>query len=306
MLLLWVLLSAAIGSAAMMGEIDPRGVYFHQFTGSFDGSEWSTIFEKPGANKFEFDDIANGLPFDTTILPDGTWTFDSAGGTGSFSDADNASFDIFVSGFSFDSQIRRVPFTTPEFPVLFQDSVAGDEALGGTWLGTLSVINPSTGGVVSSVNEDVEIDVTGEVLRMTRASGTFYAGPFEDADHVAIRALRFNSPNSNYKSFPGSTTNEFRNVLGELHITSDESIEGVLLVQTNVQFPNWVQEIIRVELSRQCLADVNGNNNVEPTDFSAWIAAFNTNHPSADQNGDGLVSSTDFTAWIANYNLGCG
>jgi hypothetical protein len=54
-----------------------------------------------------------------------------------------------------------------------------------------------------------------------------------------------------------------------------------------------------------CLADVNGDGSVTPTDFTAWIAAFNTNAPACDQNGDGTCSSTDFTAWIANYNNGC-
>ena len=54
-----------------------------------------------------------------------------------------------------------------------------------------------------------------------------------------------------------------------------------------------------------CVADVNGDGQLSPTDFTAWIAAFNTNDPSADQNGDGQITPTDFTAWIANYNAGC-
>jgi len=298
--------AAVIGCASVMSEVDPRGVYFHQFTGSFAGSEWSTIFEKPGDNKYEFDDIADGLPFDATILPDGTWAFDSNGGSGSYSDPDNAAFTISVGGFSFQSQIKRVPFTTPDFPVLFYDAVPGDTSLSGTWSGTLSVIEPLTGSQVDTTNEDVEIEVAGDVLRMTRATGTFYSGPFEEADHVAIRSVHFNTRDSNFHSFPGSDTNDFRNVLGELHITSDESIEGVLLIQTNTPVPNQTQELIRVELSRHCLADVNDNGNVEPTDFSAWITAYNANQPEADQNSDGQVTPTDLSAWIGNYNLGCG
>ncbi|PHQ79570.1 MAG: hypothetical protein COB69_07675 [Phycisphaera sp.] len=54
-----------------------------------------------------------------------------------------------------------------------------------------------------------------------------------------------------------------------------------------------------------CLADVNGDGSVTPTDFTAWIAAFNTSAPGCDQNGDGQCTPTDFTAWIANYNNGC-
>ncbi len=54
-----------------------------------------------------------------------------------------------------------------------------------------------------------------------------------------------------------------------------------------------------------CLADVNGDGMLTPTDFSAWIGAFNSNDPRADQNQDGQITPTDFTAWISNYNAGC-
>lgn len=289
-----------------MGDVDPRGVYYHTFTGSFSGSEWSTIFEKPGENRYEFDDIANGLPFDCEILPDGTWTFDSSGGTGSFIDPDNAAFDIFVSGFSFQSQIRRVPYTTPKFPVVFHDASPGDSGLTDSWSGTLSTIDPETGGLIAVTTEQVEIIVEDDVLRLTRGNGVYYAGPFEDVDHVAIRALRFISSNPNFVSFPGSVSSEFRNVLGELRVVTDERIEGVLLLQTNNAVPNQTQELIRVVLERECLADVNDDGEVAPTDFTAWIAAFNGGALGCDQNGDGACTPADFTAWIANYNLGCG
>ena len=304
------LIAASLGYAAPMvaglGDVDPRGVYYHTFTGSFSGSEWSTIFEKPGVNRYEFDDIANGLPFDCEILPDGAWTFDSSGGTGSFSDPDNAAFDIFVSGFSFQSQIRRVPYTTPDFPVLFNDAAPGDSGLEGTWSGTLSTIDPATGSELAVDSEQVEITIENDVLRLTRANGVYYAGPFEDHDHVAIRALRFFPSDPNFASFPGSVSSEFRNVLGELRVITDERIEGVLLLQSNNAVPNQTQELIRVELERECLADVNDDSDVTPTDFTAWVAAFNNGALGCDQNGDGTCTSSDFTAWIANYNLGCG
>ncbi|RNC80704.1 MAG: glucose dehydrogenase [Phycisphaera sp.] len=55
----------------------------------------------------------------------------------------------------------------------------------------------------------------------------------------------------------------------------------------------------------ECLADVNGDGDVTPTDFTAWINAFNNNLPECDQNGDGACTPTDFTAWINNFNAGC-
>ncbi len=55
----------------------------------------------------------------------------------------------------------------------------------------------------------------------------------------------------------------------------------------------------------ECLADVNGDGAVTPTDFTAWVGAFNSNAPECDQNGDGMCTPTDFTAWVGNYNAGC-
>ncbi|GAB5496067.1 MAG: hypothetical protein Phyf2KO_11470 [Phycisphaerales bacterium] len=57
--------------------------------------------------------------------------------------------------------------------------------------------------------------------------------------------------------------------------------------------------------SSDCPADTNGDGVLTPTDFTAWIAAFNANLPSCDQNGDNACTPTDFTAWIDNYNAGC-
>lgn len=54
-----------------------------------------------------------------------------------------------------------------------------------------------------------------------------------------------------------------------------------------------------------CLADVNGDGVVDPSDFSAWINAFNNNLPECDQNGDSDCTPADFSAWINNYNTGC-
>jgi hypothetical protein len=54
-----------------------------------------------------------------------------------------------------------------------------------------------------------------------------------------------------------------------------------------------------------CRADVNGDGQLSPGDFTAWIQAFNARDLRADQNGDGAVTSSDFAAWIQNYNTGC-
>ena len=54
-----------------------------------------------------------------------------------------------------------------------------------------------------------------------------------------------------------------------------------------------------------CLPDVNGDGNLTPGDFNAWVLAFNTQSPACDQNGDGQCTPADFNAWVLNFNAGC-
>ncbi|MEO0630684.1 MAG: GC-type dockerin domain-anchored protein, partial [Planctomycetota bacterium] len=54
-----------------------------------------------------------------------------------------------------------------------------------------------------------------------------------------------------------------------------------------------------------CPADVNGDGELSPADFNAWVIAFNTQSDACDQNGDGLCSPGDFNAWVLNFNAGC-
>lgn len=44
-----------------------------------------------------------------------------------------------------------------------------------------------------------------------------------------------------------------------------------------------------------CLADINGDGELTPADFSAWIAAFNAGDLLADQNGNGVLDAGDFS-----------
>ncbi|MEL7482759.1 MAG: GC-type dockerin domain-anchored protein [Planctomycetota bacterium] len=54
-----------------------------------------------------------------------------------------------------------------------------------------------------------------------------------------------------------------------------------------------------------CPADVNGDGDVNPADFNAWVIAFNNQAPECDQNGDGFCNPADFNAWVLNFNNGC-
>ncbi|MEL7484377.1 MAG: hypothetical protein AAFN41_08475 [Planctomycetota bacterium] len=54
-----------------------------------------------------------------------------------------------------------------------------------------------------------------------------------------------------------------------------------------------------------CLADTNGDGELTPGDFNAWVIAFNNQGPECDQNGDTLCNPADFNGWVLNYNVGC-
>ena len=52
--------------------------------------------------------------------------------------------------------------------------------------------------------------------------------------------------------------------------------------------------------------DVNADGSCTPTDFTAWISAFNNSDPRCDANDDGTCTPTDFTAWIGAFNASTG
>ncbi|MFI4872788.1 MAG: GC-type dockerin domain-anchored protein [Phycisphaerales bacterium JB061] len=63
--------------------------------------------------------------------------------------------------------------------------------------------------------------------------------------------------------------------------------------------------LVQTTLYPLSFPDGNGVGMLSPTDFTAWVSAFNNNEPGCDQNSDGNCTPTDFTAWVSNFNAGC-
>ena len=82
--------------------------------------------------------------------------------------------------------------------------------------------------------------------------------------------------------------------IAEIHLTGVGGLQAEL-----------IDNITMYVTGDECLADVNGDGSVTPADFTAWVAAFNSQAPQCDQNGDGSCTPADFTAWVANFNAGC-
>ncbi len=85
---------------------------------------------------------------------------------------------------------------------------------------------------------------------------------------------------------------------GAFGIADDGTITGRGLL--NGQITGFVATLLD-----DCLADTNGDGQLDGSDFSAWINAFNNQLPACDQNQDGSCTPGDFSAWINNYNAGC-
>jgi hypothetical protein len=91
-------------------------------------------------------------------------------------------------------------------------------------------------------------------------------------------------------------------------IGSDTSIQRI-----EIEWPSGLTQTIKSPAMMQithvvepaCKADTNSDGMLSPTDFSAWINAFNEKSRKCDQNGDYFCTSTDFSAWIAGFNSGC-
>lgn len=54
-----------------------------------------------------------------------------------------------------------------------------------------------------------------------------------------------------------------------------------------------------------CAGDFNCDGRVDPSDYIAFIIAYQTQDSAADVNGDGVVDPSDFAAFLAAYQQGC-
>ncbi|RNC82112.1 MAG: hypothetical protein ED559_10120 [Phycisphaera sp.] len=122
-------------------------------------------------------------------------------------------------------------------------------------------------------------------------SGNFLAGVLVNTSNVGENLL------DSFVNQSVTTNSLSEPVLGEGAYT-------FVIQQTGNLTQSYALDFVLVD-AFVCLADVNGDGDVTPTDFTAWINAFNNNLPECDQNGDGACTPTDFTAWIANFNAGC-
>lgn len=236
-------------------ERAPRGLYFHTFTGSFNGTEWSTWGDippgDPAAGRFEFSDLTNEGTFPGTIAQDGTFVLDRGQGRGAFTSEDEATIDFTISGgFNFRSELRRAPRTDDRFPVFFTGGVEGDAALGGEWRAVVSDIDVRTGETLSEDVETWTVGVNGTTIRLTDAAGDFFQGVWLADGQAGFRVIDRLTPDPRYRSFPGSSTSVNQNLVGEVRVLDENTVTAALFFQTRAPIGRQEQSMRFIELTR--------------------------------------------------------
>ncbi len=243
--------SAVAVSAASAQSINPHGLYFHTFTGSTSGSEWSTWGPLGAPNRHEFADLRSSGAYPATFAPNNSFTLDGGVGAGAFSDADHAHINFnFGGGTVFNSNMVRAPYTDDQFPVFLTSTVTGDAALSGQWFAQIRDVNPATGATSAVLGTNVDVLVSGTTVRIDLPGGTFYQGVWMSESQAGFRVIDRIAPNPAYRTFPGSATNLNLNMVGDLRLTSPDSMTLAVFFETRAGLGNQVQTMKYLELSK--------------------------------------------------------
>jgi hypothetical protein len=228
-------LVALASTSAHAGDIDPRGVFFHSYTGPFSAVEWVHFRQLPGENRYQFSDIRGIAPYNGQILSNGQITWDdtvNTSGTGQFTSQNDATMTLRYGNGTYHSNLRRAPGTDANFLTQIESRTDGNAAINGSWDLTITELDAANGDVIGVSTLTAEAQVTGDLLRLTYDDGTFFQGVFEDPDHAGFRVVLPSGVTPAFDSFPGSATSLAMNLLGDFRLLDEDTISAVFLTQT--------------------------------------------------------------------------
>lgn len=235
-------------------DIDPRGVYFHSYSGPSNATEWIHIWDIEGDRRYEFSDIRGLVPYRGTITTDGAITWDTVGnisGSGTFLGQNRASQTLVFNGSDFQSELWRAPGTDAEFITQIDSREQGDTSLSGEWSVLIEALDPQSGDVLSSRTELFDVLVTDDLVRLTSETGDAVQGVFETERHAGFRVVVPNGLAERFRSFAGSETNTNRNILGDLRYDGADAFSATMLLQTRAgPGPNQRQFVERYTATR--------------------------------------------------------
>ena len=226
-----------LASTTTAGEtIDPRGVFFHSYTGPFSAVEWIDIRAIDGENRYQFSDIRGLAPYQGQISPNGQITWDNTGnssGTGQYSDQDNATMTLNYFGGTYQSTMRRAPGTDADFITQIESRESGNTSLAGDWDLTINQLDPTTGDLILSSTMSGSISVTDDIMRLSYDDGTYFQGVFESENHAGFRVvLPVGNLPDQFASFEDSETSLTQNLLGDLRFDGVDGFSATFLTQT--------------------------------------------------------------------------
>ncbi|MFT5284113.1 MAG: hypothetical protein ACI8TQ_000269 [Planctomycetota bacterium] len=305
------ILAVASLSTASAQNLDPRGIYFNRFTGSFNGTEYFQITPINGSTtNFRIADLYGG-GFTGTIDGFGNISIPNTNPPGSFSDPDNFIIFPFNGQFTFDS--NRVPTTTVDFPLTLDSPQTANSLLAGQWSNTLRFINPETGQLGAPGTEIITVDLDGPRVKITDPGGAFFQGIFENGLQAGFRVLQnptFPVPTGDFAAFPGPGTNTGQDVLGELSMININQFRASFLLQTRTALGNQSQSLVEFEATRLnplAVGDANGDGFVDGLDEAIvdslqGLSFEDGNYNlAADVNADGLINGTDLELYRGKF-----
>ncbi len=279
---------------------DIRGVFFHQFAGTFDGTEWFQVFDLGEPGRVHMGDIRATGAWGAT-LSGASITLDAGSGTGTIDDADTYEIDFTLGAFNFHSEMTRAPYTGPAFPVRLDSPAPAPAHVSGAWSGVQRDIHPMTGAQLASAPVSVNLTASSTSV-VAPINAMIVTGVWETPVLAGFRVVVPNALDARYRSFPGSGITIAQNLLGELRLTGRNSIEMTLLLQTRAAVGAQSQSLVRVELTRDAPldeGDVNADASLTQADLDALTALLGATDADdaytilADLNLDGVIDDDD-------------
>jgi len=276
----WVVfgLMSLAGAGASAQDIDPRGIFFNRFTGSFGGTEWFQTIPIAGTDRYRVADIFGG-GFNCTITPDGTITLDGGVGTGSFSSADAYVIRPRLGGSVFTFTNTRAPVTDTDFPLQLESAIAGNPILAGVYRVFINSLNAETGAIESGGFENHTVTIVGDTIRVTDPDGLYLQGVFETPTRAGFRVVVPTPSDVRFRSFAGSALNfgdafGISNMLGSLRPTSVNAFEGVFQLQSRTPLGSQTQNVITMEATRLDplpAGDLDGDREIDTQDRALML-----------------------------------
>ncbi|MFI4870615.1 MAG: GC-type dockerin domain-anchored protein, partial [Phycisphaerales bacterium JB061] len=172
-------------------------------------------------------------------------------------------------------------------------------------LGTIDTEFVNDGIIAPGKDAIGTLDASGDVTFGAGGSMTIEVGNANQSDRFAITGTANLGGTLDVVTIPAF---EIGNQIDYTILTAG-NVVGTFDTENLIVDGNLITRILyeptQVRLVTRCIADVNLDGMVTPTDFTAWVGAYNTSNPVADQNLDGMVTPTDFSAWVGNFNAGC-